>query len=499
MMGDEQTRLDRATEALKRMDGWANVLVGLGGKLDKRNKTFYATHAILTDEELHDIYMGDGLGTRIIDVVADDMTREWIDLAPEEKEHDDAAEEQAEEIEKALNDLNAEQAYNLALKWKRLYGGALIIIGALDGGKLDTPLTPKRISGIENLKVIDRTDVDIASSEFQKDPNKPDFGKPIRFKVWFSVGDSRIDQMVHVSRCIVLKGKPIPPNAAKLMSIDHRFWGMSELQPIYEALRDFGGMMDSISNIMYEFIIGKLSIQGLSDLIGTKDGEAIVMNRLHIISAMKSIIHAVMLDSTENYTRDSASIAGLADIIDRYIMRLAGVAGIPVTRLFGRQASGLNNKGEAEEGIYYDSVRSKQKTELKPALIPLIELIKVIKKRDLPVVINFEPLFQQTDKEKADTEKLKAEAEAAKAGMYKSYIDGGVLDPADVYEAEWKETFGPRDFEEEIPLPEELEQVLMEEQGVQAQGQPQGGQKQPQNMPPANQPKPKKNGPGGGR
>ncbi len=451
-------------EELKRNDGWANLLVGLGSKMDKRDKTKYGVHPCLSDEELHNIYLGEGIGARIVDVVADDMTREWIDLAPEDSE-DKAEEERAEEIEKFLEDLGAETAFNTALKWKRLYGGSLIIIGAQDGQLMADPLRTNAIRLIDGLKVVDRTDVLISSSEFQTDPSKPGFGQPIRFYVCFHVGASDIYQMVHVSRCIILKGKPISHNASKYFSIEQRFWGMSELQPVYESLRDFGGISDSIANILYELIIGKFQMEGLAEKLATGQ-EKQVMDRVMIISMMKSIIHGVLLDKDENYTRDAASLAGIADVMDKYMMKVSGTSGIPLTRLFGRQATGMNNKGEAEEGIYYDMVRSKQKTELKPSLNTLIELVKAWKKNKLSVLIKFNPLFQLTEKEQAEVKKTEAEAAAQKANMYNTYLTANVLTQEDVYNQEWAEKLGPREFpdEEEIPSPEDLAAMGLEQQ-----------------------------------
>lgn len=459
-------------EVLKRNDGWANLLAGLGGKMDKRNKTKYGVHPCLSDEELHNIYLGDGIGTRIIDVVADDMTREWIDIAPEDSEDKEEG-KRADEIEKVLEELGAETAFNTALKWKRLYGGALIVIGVQDGQLMNVPLRTNSIRLIDGLKVVDRTDVDIASSEFQTDPSLPGFGLPVRFKVCFHLGATDVYQMVHVSRCIILKGKPIAYNASKYFSIEQRFWGMSELQPVYESLRDFGGISDSVVNILYEFIIGKFQMEGLAEKLASGE-EKQIMNRVEIISMMKSIIHAILLDKDEDYTRDTASIAGIADIIDKYMMKLSGVSGVPLTRLFGRQATGMNNKGEAEEGIYYDMIRSKQKTELKPALKILINLIKIWKKNELSVLIDFNPLFQLDELERANVKKIEAESEAAKAIMYKTYIEADVLTQEDVYKQEWAEKLGERDFpaEEEMFSPEDFAAMQSIQKGMENNPQP---------------------------
>ena len=61
-----------------KLDSWANAFVGLAAPQDKSQYTTYAGATIIDDGTLLEMYLGDGLASRIIDVVADDMTREWI-------------------------------------------------------------------------------------------------------------------------------------------------------------------------------------------------------------------------------------------------------------------------------------------------------------------------------------------------------------------------------------------------------------------------------------
>lgn len=424
-----------------KVDGWKNFLVGIGSKLDKRTGTVYGHSPLIPDKDLEAIYLSDGLGTRIIDVVADDMTREWIDLAPENSTGIKEAESRAEAVEKVLEELDAETVCNTALKWKRLYGGAIIIVGALDGNSLDAPLNVKGIREIDYLRVIDRSDILLQMSEFQTDPTKKDFGKPIRFHVRFEVGNHYQEAKVHASRCLQFKGIPVPRNAVLGATFDHRYWGLSALQPVFEALSDYGTVSDAVTNILYEFIIGKYQLNGLSDLIASGK-EDLIQQRMEIMSAMKSVIHAILLDEGETYSRDTATLSGIPEIIDRYMMRLCSVTGIPMTRLFGRSPGGLNATGESDTMNYYDMIRSKQKTELKPALHPLLKIIQEWKKEKLLIRINFEPLQQTSEKENAEIKKIEAETNEIKARMYQSYIDSGVLTAETVYDEEWSEKFG---------------------------------------------------------
>jgi phage-related protein (TIGR01555 family) len=376
----------------------------------------------------------------------------------EDKKAEDATKDAAKVIEKYLEKLHAESAFNLALKWKRLFGGALILIGAQDGSLLEEPLNINRIKDISDLKVIDRSEVDIGQSEFDVDETSPTFGQVIRFYIRFHFGSQTLERKVHSSRCIIFKGRPVPTNAKTRLTQDIRYWGMSEIQVLYDALRDTGGIFDSVSNIMYEFIIGKMKVEGLSSMMASEGGDKKIMKRMEITAMTKSILHLMMMDTTEDYTRDTAAIAGLAEIIDVYLMRVCGVSGVPMTRLFGRQSGGMNNNGEGEEGVYYDMIRSKQKTELKPAILRLLEIVQKVAGETIEdEEVKFRPLFQLSDLQKAQIKQTEATTEKTKADTYNEYVQMGVLEAEDVYKKEWEDDFGPRDFpEEEPPMPDIL-------------------------------------------
>ena len=432
-------------------DGWTNVLSGLGGRNDKANRTHFGSFRLILDVELQQMYMGEGLVTRIIDCPAEDMTREWIDL---EGHLEDDEQEQAdmETVSDTLEDLDTEVAFNTALKWKRLYGGALIVMGIIDGKTPDQLVDFNRVRGLSSLRVVDRVDVHIWNSIFDTDVMSPTFGQPLVYDVIFHIGVTRVEQFVHASRCIPLFGKRVPQNLAYLLNMEHRYWGLSEIQFGYDKLRDFGTITGSTVNIVAEFLIGKYTLDGLKQMLA-EGNEQSVISRMEIISMCKSMINAVLLDAggqggdgAEKFERDSATLTGLPDIIDRFMMIIGGVYGIPVTRLFGRSAAGMDATGENDIAQYFDMIRSEQKTELKPALRKLIAMICAWKKIANPPDVKFNKLQQMDEEQEAKISQMEAETAKAKMETDTGYITAGVLSPDDVY---------ARDFADEIdPLRE---------------------------------------------
>ena len=426
-------------------DGWANVMAGLAGRMDKRIETSYGQFHLVPDSELEAIYFGDGLGNRLVDIVADDMTREWIHLETTEEEEDtegkDKSNEDIEILEAELERLDTISYFNEALKWARLYGGSILVIGALDGQDLSQPLNINRIKDINYLRVVDRSDIYLASSIFQMDATKPNFGQPIVLRVIFYVGTRTIYQDVHVSRCIIFKGRRVPSGATLELNAWERFWGLSELQMNYEALRDWGGIMDSIANLMYECVIGKYKLSNLAAMLASGN-EAQVINRMEIIQMAKSVIHGVLLGEGEEYTRDSIPLGGMGEIIDRFMARVSSTSGIPITKLFGRSPAGMNATGESDQNDYYDQVKNKQQVKLKPGIRQLIDIMVAWKKIKTPVIIKFNPLFQLTEKEQMEVDQIDAQIGLTKSQMYTQYITSGVLDPASVAEMEFPDEAG---------------------------------------------------------
>lgn len=416
-----------ADSLVNRKDGWSNVFVGLGQKKDKAKYTEYGDITLLDDVTLESIYMGDGLGGRIIDIIADDMTREWVALDGDN----------GKKVFDELISLDAEKAFNEAIKWQRLYGGSLIVIGAMDGRSPESRLNDKAIKKVEYLKVVPKTDISISDSVFNTNPSSPDFGKVEKYAITYRIGHQAIKKKVHASRCIPFYNDPAPAMLRASMSLDGRYWGISSLQRIYEELRDLGGVTQSIINILYEFIIGKFKVSNLARMFA-EGRESQLITRIEIMEMSKSILNAVILGEDEEYTRDYATLAGLPEVIDRYMLKLSGSTGIPVTRLFGRSPSGLNATGENDLRNYYDLIEANQRNRLFPPLRRLVNLLSSYLKVDPPEVI-FVSLYQLDEKEKAEvnklnaeTEKIKAETEKIMADTERIYIETEVMSNEDI-------------------------------------------------------------------
>lgn len=378
-------------------DGWTNLLVGLGKRgTDKTENTEFMEESILEDEELSALYNGEGLGANIVDAVADDMTRAGWEI-----QNDDNG-----KIREEMKRLKAVYYLNKALKYARLFRGAIVVM-ITERGKLSEPL-PVNPGAIKQLRVYSAARIHLTSADIVDDPDNPYFEDVEVFHVQRRDG---VPMDVHRSRCLWFGGEM--SSDYNDLDLKYRYWGFSTVQRIWARLKHYGSVERAIANLMMEIVLGKYTMSNLAQILSQNSQDALDMiyTRLEVINASKSIINGVLLGEGESYERDTANLSGVADIIDRMQMNLCAVAKMPATKLFRRSPGGMNATGESDLTMYYDDVSTQQEQKLEPELQKLVNMIGSYtygtKKENYP--IEFNSLWEPTEKEQSEVDKLKAD------------------------------------------------------------------------------------------
>ena len=429
--------MEKETKSVERKDGWMNLFTGLGTRADKTKSTRAVPTGFLTDAEKEIIYADDGLGARIVDLLPEDMMKQgWHYVFENEKEGFD---NYSKIYNHVFKEIRANYKIAQALKWARLYGGALILLGVYDGESLDQPLNLNKIKNFENLKIIPRNNVMYGTMEFQMNPELPHYGQVEYYPVTFYTGRQYQMQRVHYSRVIELKGIEIPSSEASLIPMEFRYWGLSVFQRIQDRLKELGSSFSSLANLLNELTIGKYKYKDLAQIMSSDDGGELVQKRLQAMDLMKSVFHSVLLDTDESFERDTLSFGGVSDVMYQFMMMTSAATGYPMTKLFGISPGGLNSTGEADMYQYYDMVKAKQETELLPIIERLVKIISEWQNIPEPEIV-FNPLEQMTEKEQAELEAKKADSEYKKMQTYQGYIDMGIMSPEIVEELEFGDT-----------------------------------------------------------
>lgn len=397
-------------------DGWMNVITGMGicGRDKKQNNTFRMSY-IFNRSELDQMYRSDGNVRLIVDLFAQEMIRQGWELEGDAEG----------KITGKLEELNCNQALTDLIKWARLYGGSVCIMGIADGLPLDQPVDERSLRDVQWLRVFDRYQAYSRDGTFESDLNSPNYG----FPNVYTINDNRTGAVffVHYSRILRMDWNVLPPRWQNF----NQGWGDPLIQTVYEELRNYSAAFSHTASIMEDFVNGVLRIPNLAVIMASQCGDENVLKRLNILNLAKSTNNMMLLDADETYEKLSTSVAGVADLLDRFMLALSAVTRIPVSLLFGRAPAGLNATGDNDVRNFYDAIKQAQESKLRPVLEKLVRYIMISKDGVFNGVepddwsIQFVPLWQNTEEQEALIRKITAETDSM-------YIDRGVLDPSEV-------------------------------------------------------------------
>lgn len=414
-----------------RNDNLINVAskIGIAGKA-RNPESVFSTPKNLNYVQLDNIYLGDGFGKKIVDVYANTMTREWFKISGDP---DDL-------LLNYTNNIKTKLSFNEAIKWSRLYGASVIVMLIDDGtGDLEQPVNTKAIRSVEGLRVIDRTQLSVATQDdLYTDATNKKYGTieiytispPQSTKVTKGIASalSATSYRVHETRILRFDGEIAPPR----LMIENGYFGFSVLISVYNYLRNLAQSYEVSSEILHDYVISVISIKNLSNILSRPDGEEAVKQRVEVINYCKSVINSIIMDSDgEQYDKITTSLSGLPDLIDRFGLALAAVAGIPYMVLMGDSASGLNASGDSDLRSWYDLIANEQHEIMTVQLNKLLSYIlassdnplKGKTLNDLDIVYN--PLWQIDDAAMIDMRNKQAETDQI-------YLQNGVAMPEEI-------------------------------------------------------------------
>lgn len=348
--------------------------------------------------QLEFAYRGSWICREVIDAVPDDMTREGIDFTGEITKDP----KKMEELQADLIALNIMDEWNTALKWSRLYGGAILVI-LIDGQRLDTPLRPETVGKgqFKGLLPMDRWLLRPTREDLIMDYG-PTMGLPEFYQVVVPWG-ALPQGYIHSSRCIRLEGLSLP----FFQRIAEYGWGCSILEPLWDRLVAFDSATLGAAQLVFRAYLRTMKIEGLRSII-SQGGKLLdaVTEQLNFIRKYQSNEGLTVIDSKDEFDTQTYTFAGVSDIIEQLAHQLCGAAQIPYVRLFGDSPGGLNSPGDGELANYYDGCKSDQEREIRPGMGLVTNLMfRSHYGKEPPEDFNFDfkPLYQQEPQEKAAT------------------------------------------------------------------------------------------------
>lgn len=400
-----------------RFDGFPDVLHRYS-----MESSIYDSGMLIPDYDLAEKYQYNGLFSKIIDRPAEEALKHGI-------EYNISDQTLADFLDDALDRLDWEEKATTAIRWARLFGGAVIVMLLDDGRGLEEPVNWQDIRSVEELRVYERAIV-------QPDPNCYLTGKAEYFDISSTYGGFF---RVHRSRCLVFKNGSLPEYAAPQQ---YFYWGLPEYVRIRRDLSIALHTHQSAANMIDKSVQPVYKQRGLQSTLAGPDGDDQVLKRLQVLDASRGMLNSVAVDMDgEDYSFQTFQLSGASEILESTYSLLSAVTCIPQTILFGRSPSGENATGESDLENYYNFVEGIQKRMLKKNIRTLLKAVVQAGVYDgsiaEPQTIKptFKPLWSLSEAEQATVELSKAQRAQATAQTAQLYIDMQVLQPDEVRRA----------------------------------------------------------------
>lgn len=384
-----------------KVDGLVNVATGLGTAKSKLSHSMWELESLVNGfQQLDAAYQSNWIARQVVDVPAEDMTREWRTIKSEG----------AEEIAQLENELDITGKVQEAITWARLYGGSGMLL--LTGQDLTKPLKINKIKkgDLKRVIVFDRWDLSAmtlnVTNILARNYLQPEF---------YTVVSGA--QQIHWSHIVRFEGARLP----RRQMVQTHGWGDSELRKCMADIKEMVAAKGGIAELMQEANIDIITRTGLNDDLASDQDDAII-KRYELFSLMKSCVQMGLLDDDEKFERKELSLSGVAPILEVFMTWISGCADIPLTRLFGTSAKGMNATGDGDMQNYHNSIRSKQTTQLAPSMNALDQVLVRSALGDYPDDYTYvwNPLEQINEVETAQAQQLRAQKDQI-------YLDAGVI------------------------------------------------------------------------
>jgi phage-related protein (TIGR01555 family) len=241
-----------------------------------------------------------------------------------------------------------------ALDWKRLYGGAGLIVNTDQDFRL--PLDVDAIKKDSPLEFIaaDRWELILNSMNIYDERNPTPFnyyGLPL-----------------HQSRVIKVLGVEAP----SYIRLRLQGWGMSELERCIRAINSFVKFEALIFELIDEAKIDVFKINGFNDSLLTDNGTQTTQQRIQLANQLKNFQDALVMDSEDDYAQKQLTWSGLADLWEQLRLNLSSSLKIPMNKLFGQSATGFGGGEDSIEN--YNSIVEQTRVDAEPLLTEVVDL-----------------------------------------------------------------------------------------------------------------------------
>lgn len=387
-------------------DVFSNALARLGaGTPNLMEGTNYSLARLTRDYGLlNALYREHWIIRRIIDIIPSDMVKNWITLTTE------VSPNLLKRMDLELRKTQLIQKIKTGLQWGRLFGGAVgVMIVAGQGNDLSQPLDLRFVMPGDfcGLLVFDRWNSVDPSLETVDDIRDPEFGLP----KYYTVTDNNTGRVVkvHYSRVLRFTGNDLPYWESQA----EQQWGASVIESVFDELKKRDNVSWNIAQLTFMASLRVLKMGDLGEMLSAADEQTKeeLYRTIQAQNWLMSNMGLQVIDATDDMQSHQYTFGGIADVYKQFMIDIAGAAGIPATKLFGRSPEGMNATGESDLTNYYDMIAQEQEAKLRPILNKLLPVMCMSTFGAVPDDLDFEfdPVSEPSDKDRSDLAKSQAE------------------------------------------------------------------------------------------
>ena len=264
------------------LDSLINFAACMGGGMDKRSQSQFGDFGKMSWVELESLYRSDWIGGKIIEIVPDDMLKNWRTFSDSK-----LTPEQRTEIANEERRLKLKIRLNRAMRWGRLYGGSVIIINVDDGKDPSEPLDPKGIGKgqLKNLLVFDRRHVNPRQINLTE-PFAENFREPETYAL------AGVRGQIHHTRVVRFEGVALP----QALFQRNDYWGDPIFKRIRDALINANVAIDSSAGLLFESNVDIAKVEGLLHQLATEEGTKQLVNRWQTAKLIKANNNMTIID-----------------------------------------------------------------------------------------------------------------------------------------------------------------------------------------------------------
>ncbi len=408
---------DKRTTDEKTADGFQNFAAKIGvgsgpfGRPSNLISQGHYTPNLITRNrlQLEYAYRGSWIAGKVIDCPAEDMTREGIALTTNEEA------EKVTDFQVAMTKLNIMGAYADAIRWGRLYGGAVGVY-QIKGQNLSTPLKVESVGKGQflGITVYDRWQIWPCLTELIDEG--PEMGLPKYYDLvlgtnlnnpgqepGFAAGEVQNTGRVriHHTRLFRMGGHKLPFYQA----ITEMLWDESILERMWDRLIAFDDATMNAFGLIHVANLRYIKFENLREIMAAGgEAEKGLRAQVEFMRQMQSNEGITATDKNDDVETQSYSFAGIPDLLLQAAQQTAGAADIPLIRLFCQSPAGLNATGDSDLRMYYDGIKLRQVSKMTLPMditIKLLWLSEFGKPAPKDLQFTFVPLWQLSAPDRA--------------------------------------------------------------------------------------------------